>query len=141
MIPDEELKARLRRPAALIRMVEGKPDHYRQPVQVPTRVMGLITRPFCAVSGPSAIREEDFRMLTLPMAVNGEEAIGSMGTDTLLACLSDAPAAVPLFQATVRAGHESAYRPGSAKNWRMSLTSYIGTERNILTRPRNTATR
>ena len=34
---------------------------------------------------------EDLRLLLAPMATNGEEAIGSMGTDTSLAVLSDRP--------------------------------------------------
>ena len=35
--------------------------------------------------------DEDLRMLLTPMALNGEEAIGSMGTDSALAVLSDRP--------------------------------------------------
>ena len=35
--------------------------------------------------------QEDLRVLMTPMAQNGEEAIGSMGTDTALAVLSDKP--------------------------------------------------
>jgi glutamate synthase domain-containing protein 2/glutamate synthase domain-containing protein 1/glutamate synthase domain-containing protein 3 len=35
--------------------------------------------------------QEDLRILLAPMAINGEEAIGSMGTDTSLAVLSDKP--------------------------------------------------
>ena len=35
--------------------------------------------------------QEDLRILLAPMALNGEEAIGSMGTDTALAVLSDKP--------------------------------------------------
>ena len=38
---------------------------------------------------------EDVRILMNPMAVNGQEAVGSMGTDTPLAVLSDKPQ--PLF--------------------------------------------
>jgi len=34
---------------------------------------------------------EDLRILMTPMALNGQEAVGSMGTDTPLACLSDRP--------------------------------------------------
>src|SRR5207245_4376646 len=34
---------------------------------------------------------EDLRLLMAPMAINGQEAVGSMGTDTPLACLSDRP--------------------------------------------------
>src|SRR5688500_8191966 len=35
--------------------------------------------------------QEDLKILLAPMAMNGEEAIGSMGTDTALAVLSDKP--------------------------------------------------
>jgi len=35
--------------------------------------------------------QEDLRLLIAPMAMNGEEAVGSMGTDTALAVLSDKP--------------------------------------------------
>jgi glutamate synthase (NADPH/NADH) large chain len=35
--------------------------------------------------------QEDLKILLAPMALNGEEAIGSMGTDTSLAVLSDRP--------------------------------------------------
>src|SRR5688500_19523433 len=34
---------------------------------------------------------EDLKMIMAPMAVTGQEAIGSMGTDTPLACLSEKP--------------------------------------------------
>src|SRR5213080_1233693 len=34
---------------------------------------------------------EDLRLLMTPMALNAQEAVGSMGTDTPLACLSDRP--------------------------------------------------
>ncbi len=42
-------------------------------------------------SRPSATRIEDLRILMAPMAINGQEAVGSMGTDTPLAVLSDQP--------------------------------------------------
>ena len=35
--------------------------------------------------------QEDLRLLLTPMALNGEEPIGSMGTDTALAVLSNKP--------------------------------------------------
>ena len=54
---------------------------------------------------------EDLKMLMAPMAANGQEPVGSMGTDTPLAVLSDkSAAAVQLLQAAVRAGHQSADR-------------------------------
>ena len=53
---------------------------------------------------------EDLKILMAPMARAGEEAIGSMGTDTPLAVLSDKAPAVQLFQAAVCAGDEPAAR-------------------------------
>ena len=54
---------------------------------------------------------EDVRQLLEPMARAGEEPVGSMGTDTPLAVLSDKPAAaLRLLQAALRAGDESAAR-------------------------------
>ena len=56
--------------------------------------------------------QEDIKFLLAPMAQTGEEAVGSMGTDTPLAVLSDqAEAALQLFQAELRAGHQPADRP------------------------------
>ncbi len=55
--------------------------------------------------------QEDLRFLIGPMAQSGEEPIGSMGTDSALAVLSDRPArAVRLLQAALRAGDQPAAR-------------------------------
>ena len=54
---------------------------------------------------------EELQMILVPMAANGQEPVGSMGTDTPLAVLSEpAQAAVQLLQAAVRAGDEPAHR-------------------------------
>jgi glutamate synthase (NADPH) large chain len=56
--------------------------------------------------------DEDLKMILGPMAVKGEEPVGSMGTDTPLACLSDKPqSSIPLLQAAVRAGDQPGHRP------------------------------
>ena len=67
-----------------------------------------------------------------PMAVNGEEPIGSMGTDTPLACLSDKPQ--PLFNYFKQLFAQVTNPPIDPirEEMVMSLVSYIGTERNIL---------
>ncbi|MFN9429563.1 MAG: glutamate synthase large subunit [Acidobacteriota bacterium] len=76
--------------------------------------------------------EEDLRMIMLPMANNGEEPVGSMGTDTPLACLSDKPQ--PLFNYFKQLFAQVTNPPIDPirEELVMSLTSYIGTERNIL---------
>ena len=57
-------------------------------------------------------------MIVGPMAANGQEPVGSMGTDTPLAVLSEpAEAAVQLFQAVVRPGDQPAHRPARARGW------------------------
>ncbi len=76
--------------------------------------------------------EEDLRMIMMPMAGGGEEPIGSMGTDTPLACLSDKPQ--PLFNYFKQLFAQVTNPPIDPirEELVMSLTSYIGTERNIL---------
>ncbi len=76
--------------------------------------------------------DEDLRMILAPMAEKGEEPIGSMGTDTPLACLSDRPQ--PLFNYFKQLFAQVTNPPIDPirEELVMSLTSYIGTERNIL---------
>jgi glutamate synthase (NADPH) large chain len=76
--------------------------------------------------------EEDLRILLAPMGAKGEEPIGSMGTDTPLACLSDRPQ--PLFNYFKQLFAQVTNPPIDPirEELVMSLISYIGTERNIL---------
>ncbi|KAA6462117.1 glutamate synthase large subunit [Acidobacteria bacterium AB60] len=76
--------------------------------------------------------EEDLRMLLAPMGAKGEEPVGSMGTDTPLACLSDRPQ--PLFNYFKQLFAQVTNPPIDPirEEMVMSLISYIGTERNIL---------
>src|SRR5450432_2208370 len=76
--------------------------------------------------------DEDLKLVMEPMATRGEEPIGSMGTDTPLACLSDKPQ--PLFNYFKQLFAQVTNPPIDPirEEMVMSLTSYIGTERNIL---------
>jgi glutamate synthase (NADPH/NADH) large chain len=76
--------------------------------------------------------DEDLKMILEPMAVKGEEPVGSMGTDTPLACLSDRPQ--PLFNYFRQLFAQVTNPPIDPirEEMVMSLTSFIGTERNIL---------
>ena len=75
---------------------------------------------------------EDVRMILEPMASTGEEPVGSMGTDTPLACLSDRPQ--PLFNYFRQLFAQVTNPPIDPirEEMVMSLISYIGTEGNIL---------
>ncbi len=75
---------------------------------------------------------EDLRMLIYPMAAAGAEAVGSMGADTPLACLSDRPQ--PLFNYFKQLFAQVTNPPLDAIREEMvtSLVTYLGHERNLL---------
>ena len=76
--------------------------------------------------------DEDLRMILSPMAANGEEPIGSMGVDTPLACLSDRPQSLFNYFKQMFAQVTNPAIDPIREELVMSLTSYIGSERNIL---------
>src|SRR6202041_714446 len=76
--------------------------------------------------------DEDLRMILGPMAASGEEPIGSMGTDTPLACLSDKPQSLFNYFKQLFAQVTNPPIDPIREEMVMSLISYIGSERNIL---------
>ncbi len=76
--------------------------------------------------------DEDIRVLMAPMAGTGDEPVGSMGTDTPLACLSDKPQPLFHYFKQLFAQVTNPAIDPIREELVMSLTSYIGTERNIL---------
>jgi glutamate synthase domain-containing protein 2/glutamate synthase domain-containing protein 1/glutamate synthase domain-containing protein 3 len=82
--------------------------------------------------------EEDLKMVLAPMAAKGEEPVGSMGSDTPLACLSDRPQLLFNYFKQLFAQVTNPPIDPIREEMVMSLISYIGTERNILEEtPRN----
>src|SRR4051812_6240618 len=76
--------------------------------------------------------DEDVRMILTPMATKGEEPVGSMGTDTPLACLSDKPQSLFNYFKQLFAQVTNPPIDPIREEMVMSLISYIGSERNIL---------
>ena len=76
--------------------------------------------------------DEDLKMIITPMATNGEEPVGSMGTDTPLACLSDKPQPLFNYFKQLFAQVTNPAIDPIREEMVMSLISYIGSERNIL---------
>jgi glutamate synthase (NADPH/NADH) large chain len=76
--------------------------------------------------------DEDLRFIIQPMATDGQEPVGSMGTDTPLSCLSDRPQ--PLFHYFKQLFAQVTNPPIDPirEEMVMSLISYIGREGNIL---------
>jgi glutamate synthase domain-containing protein 2/glutamate synthase domain-containing protein 1/glutamate synthase domain-containing protein 3 len=131
IIPDDELKSILaeRQPYGEW-LKENQITIEKLPA--PSRVLGSDHATILSRQRAFGYTEEDLKMLMLPMAVNGEEAVGSMGTDTPLACLSDKPQ--PLFNYFKQLFAQVTNPPIDSirEELVMSLTSYIGNERNIL---------
>jgi glutamate synthase domain-containing protein 2/glutamate synthase domain-containing protein 1/glutamate synthase domain-containing protein 3 len=76
--------------------------------------------------------EEDLKILLAPMGAQGQEPIGSMGTDVPLACLSDRPQSLFNYFKQLFAQVTNPPIDPIREELVMSLISYIGTERNIL---------
>ena len=131
IVPDEEIKHKLatqqpygqwlRRNQITI---DALPD--------PSRVHGFEPRTILQRQRAFGYTEEDLRILMAPMAEKGEEPIGSMGTDTPLACLSDRPQPLFNYFKQMFAQVTNPAIDPIREQLVMSLTSYIGTERNIL---------
>jgi glutamate synthase (ferredoxin) len=98
----------------------------------PPRVYGFDPKTIITRQRAFGYTEEDLRFLLAPMARNGEEPIGSMGEDTPLACLSDRPQSLFHYFKQLFAQVTNPAIDPIREELVMSLTSYIGTERNIL---------
>lgn len=131
IIPDEEIKSRLssRRPyAEWIRKNQITLDHLPAPQRWhPTDYDTILDRQRCF-----GYTDEDLRLIISAMASKGEEPIGAMGTDTPLACLSDKPQPLFHYFKQLFAQVTNPAIDPIREELVMSLTSYIGTERNIL---------
>jgi len=76
--------------------------------------------------------DEDLKTIMIPMATNGEEPVGSMGTDTPLACLSDKPQLLFNYFKQMFAQVTNPAIDPIREDLVMSLYDYIGREGNIL---------
>ena len=131
IIDDEEIKARLAAEhpyAAWLRdnavRLAHLPDQPLPPVDHDTVLARQIA---------FGCTHEDLRLLLGPMAKNGEEPIGSMGTDTALAVLSDRPR--PLYDYFKQLFAQVTNPPLDQIREELvtSMESTIGPERNLLT--------
>ena len=76
--------------------------------------------------------QEDLRILIAPMATNGEEPIGSMGTDTALAVLSDKPRLLYDYFKQLFAQVTNPPLDAIREELVTDMASTIGPERNLL---------
>ncbi len=90
LIPDDELKADARQEPSLQGMARTHPDRAGGPAAgrnaAPLSNLALLDR-----QQAFGYTQEDLKILMTPMALQGEEAVGSMGNDTPISALSDKP--------------------------------------------------
>ncbi len=131
LIPDEEIKERLAARNPYREWLDKNQIHVEDlPAPArwhPTDYDTLLERQRCF-----GYTDEDVRMILSAMAAGAEEPIGSMGTDTPLACLSDKPQPLFHYFKQLFAQVTNPAIDPIREEMVMSLTSYIGTERNIL---------
>jgi glutamate synthase (NADPH/NADH) large chain len=131
LVPDEEIKERLaaRQPyRQWIDQHQVTLDDLPSPARWhPTDFATVLQR-----QRAFGYTDEDLRVILGPMASAGEEPVGSMGTDTPLACLSDRPQPLFHYFKQLFAQVTNPAIDPIREELVMSLKSYIGTERNIL---------
>ncbi len=131
IIPDEEIKAQLSSRQPYAQWIKENQFTIDQ-LPDPTRMHVLKSEDILQRQRMFGYSDEDIRMLITPMAVTAQEPIGSMGTDTPLACLSDKPQSLFAYFKQLFAQVTNPPIDPIREEFVMSLTSYIGTERNIL---------
>src|SRR5713101_7062117 len=131
IVPDKELKRRLYSRQPYAQWLKENQIHLDD-LPEPPRIYGYDPETILMRQRAFGYTDEDLRILMAPMAAKGEEPVGSMGTDTPLACLSDKPQ--PLFHYFKQLFAQVTNPPIDPirEEMVMSLISYIGTERNIL---------
>ncbi|MEP6962186.1 MAG: glutamate synthase large subunit, partial [Acidobacteriota bacterium] len=130
IVPDEEIKHMLssRQPYA-----EWLQDNQitLDSLPTPSRVHGFDPATLLMRQRAFGYSEEELKMIFTPMAEDGMEPVGSMGTDTPLACLSNRPQSLFNYFKQMFAQVTNPAIDPIREELVMSLTSYIGTERNI----------
>src|SRR5713101_2441466 len=131
IVPDKELKRRLYSRQPYAQWLKENQIHLDD-LPEPPRVYGYDPETILMRQRAFGYTDEDLRILMAPMAAKGEEPVGSMGTDTPLACLSDKPQ--PLFHYFKQLFAQVTNPPIDPirEEMVMSLISYIGREGNIL---------
>src|ERR1700684_3543007 len=131
IVPDKEIKQRLASRQPYGQWLKDNQITIDQ-LPAPTRMHHPDAETLLRRQRAFGYSDEDLRMILGPMASKGEEPIGSMGTDTPLACLSDRPQSLFNYFKQLFAQVTNPPIDSIREEIVMSLISYIGAERNIL---------
>ncbi len=131
IISDEEIKHELATRKPYGEWLQQNQIHIDS-LPEPFRVLGTDHETLVTRQRLFGYTDEDLKTILLPMATDGQEPIGSMGTDTPLACLSDKPQLLFNYFRMLFAQVTNPPIDPIREEMVMSLVSYIGQERNIL---------
>jgi glutamate synthase (NADPH/NADH) large chain len=131
LIGDEELKQQLSARQPYGKWLKENQVHIDD-LPEPFRVLGSDHETILSRQRLFGYTDEDVKTILLPMAAEGQEPIGSMGTDTPLACLSDKPQVLFNYFRMLFAQVTNPPIDPIREELVMSMVSYIGQERNIL---------
>jgi glutamate synthase (NADPH) large chain len=131
IVDDEEIKAKITRQKPYQRWVEEN--------RIELHTLPNPPQQFSFDADTLVLRQqifgytmEDLRILLLPMGQNGEEAVGSMGTDTPLAVLSNRPQLLYNYFKQLFAQVTNPPIDSTREEMVMSLEDYIGPGGNLL---------
>jgi glutamate synthase domain-containing protein 2/glutamate synthase domain-containing protein 1/glutamate synthase domain-containing protein 3 len=131
IVPDKEIKEGLASRQPYAQWLKDNQITIDQ-LPAPSRMHQADTETLLRRQRAFGYSDEDLRMILSPMASKGEEPVGSMGTDTPLACLSDRPQSLFNYFKQLFAQVTNPPIDPIREEIVMSLISYIGSERNIL---------
>ena len=131
IIPDEEIKRQLAARQPYAKWLKENQVTLKQ-LPDPQRVQTNDRSTILMRQRAFGYMDEDLKTIMLPMATNGEEPVGSMGTDTPLACLSDKPQLLFNYFKQMFAQVTNPAIDPIREDLVMSLYDYIGREGNIL---------
>src|ERR1700692_1639831 len=131
IVPDKEIKHRLASRQPYAQWLKDNQITIDQ-LPEPTRMQHPDAETLLRRQRAFGYSDEDLRTILGPMASKGQEPVGSMGTDTPLACLSDKPQSLFNYFKQLFAQVTNPPIDPIREEIVMSLISYIGSERNIL---------
>ncbi len=131
VVPDNEIKAKIARRAPYRHWVKDNKIELRgflTPADIPIEDADTLLLKQIVFG----YTEDELRMVLAPMAENGQEAVGSMGDDTPLAVLSNRPKSFFVYFKQLFAQVTNPPIDPLREELVMSLMTYIGPEKNLL---------
>ncbi len=131
IVPDNEIKSKISRQRPYRRWVKNNHIELRG-LFAPARVPRMESDELRIQQLAFNYTDEDMRMILAPMAIRGQEPVGSMGNDTSLAVLSDRPQLLFSYFKQLFAQVTNPPIDPYREELMMSLESFVGREKNFL---------